>query len=516
MKIKTSTPLYLLATIIILTPIIGVTLKMNRAANQPLISNSNREEKIIRTPAVAGSFYPNDPSVLNQELENCLNQAERLTATTPWRILIAPHAGLTYSGRTAAAAFKQIEGGGFTRVILLGASHRVPFTGAAVFNRGTWQTPLGQVEVDEAAADSLLDNQSDNQLVVANSAAHDPEHSLEMELIFLQKTLNDFKIVPVLLGQTTNDLITTLAAKLSFLLDESTLLVVSTDLSHYPTGAVATQVDSQVISAILTGSSEAFAATINNLENAGHPGLDTCACGQEAVKVALEAARILEITDWVKLHYENSGDVSGDQSRVVGYAAIGASGGQYPENPNFLDEKAQAEVLVLARQTLAAHLNNQAIPDDIPQSPVLQKPLGAFVTLKKDSQLRGCIGRFEPNDPLYKVIQQMVIAAATEDHRFAPVKAEELSQIHIEISAMTPKQKISDWQKIELGKHGVVIQKGNRSGTFLPQVAADTGWSKEEFLSQLCSQKAGLPTNCYQDPEVDLYTFEAQIFEEQP
>jgi len=136
------------------------------------------------------------------------------------------------------------------------------------------------------------------------------------------------------------------------------------------------------------------------------------------------------------------------------------------------------------------------------------------VTLRNGGQLRGCIGEFEPKKPLYLVIEEMAIAAATEDSRFPPVTAGELEEINIEISVMTPKRKINDWQKIELGKHGVVVQKGQYSGTFLPQVATETGWSKEEFLSQLCTQKAGLPSNCYKDRLVNLFVFEAQIFGE--
>jgi AmmeMemoRadiSam system protein A len=150
----------------------------------------------------------------------------------------------------------------------------------------------------------------------------------------------------------------------------------------------------------------------------------------------------------------------------------------------------------------------------MPKRRYLYKPLGVFVTLNKNKQLRGCIGQFEPEEPLYKVIQDTAIDAALNDSRFEPVAFSELKDIEIEISIMTPKVVEDSWQDIELGKHGVVIQKGNRSGTFLPQVATDTGWSKEEFLSELCSQKAGLLRDCYQDPSVTIYTFQAQVFSE--
>jgi len=179
-----------------------------------------------------------------------------------------------------------------------------------------------------------------------------------------------------------------------------------------------------------------------------------------------------------------------------------------------LSVSAQSEALKIARKTLGKYLTGGKIPVYHPRNPQLSQLLGCFVTLRNNHQLRGCIGLFEPKEPLYKVIQKMAIAAATQDPRFPPVTADELKEIKIEISVMSPKKKIDNWQGIKLGKQGVMIQKGPHAGTFLPQVATETGWSLEEFLSQLCTQKAGLPADAYKDPSVNLYTFEAQVFEE--
>lgn len=179
-----------------------------------------------------------------------------------------------------------------------------------------------------------------------------------------------------------------------------------------------------------------------------------------------------------------------------------------------MTKKAQAEAFRLVRATLESYLSGGKLPETSVINEELLIPFGAFVTLKRDGELRGCIGCFEPKEPLFKVIQTMAIEAATADPRFSPVTAEELPQIKIEISVMTPRRKISDWRDVQLGKHGVVIKKGSLAGTFLPQVATETGWSREEFLSQLCSQKAGLPSDCYKDPRTELYVFEAEIFEE--
>lgn len=179
-----------------------------------------------------------------------------------------------------------------------------------------------------------------------------------------------------------------------------------------------------------------------------------------------------------------------------------------------MDKKTQKEVLRLARMTLENYLSGGKIPEVSVKNDELLIPLGAFVTLRSGEQLRGCIGCFEPDEPLYKVIRKMVIEAAANDPRFLPVTAEELANIKIEISVMTSKRKINHWQEVELGKHGVVIKKGFRSGTFLPQVAIETGWNREEFLGELCTQKAGLPADCYKDPETEIYVFEAEVFAE--
>ncbi len=462
-----------------------------------------------RRPAVAGSFYPADPVSLGQMLDGFLSHAELIPVEGDLKILIVPHAGLEFSGQTAAWGFKQIESKNYTRVILLGASHRMPFDYAAVCNKGSWETPLGETQIDTELATLLLGNK-----IIADTVPHKEEHSLEVELVFLQKILTDFKIVPILLGQVSDETLDDLAKKISQNLDERTLLVVSSDLSHYPEWSVANEVDDQTIKAVISGSREKFEDKINSLEKKGYPNLDTCACGQQVISVALKMAEILSIKDLRKIKYENSGDVSGDKSRVVGYASIGMWGDGNLEETDFLDEAAKKEALNIARKTLEEYLGEGKIPSIKPASAKLNQQLGAFVTLRKAGQLRGCIGEFEPKKPLYLVIEEMAIAAATEDSRFPPVAAGELEEINIEISVMTPKKKINNWQEIQLGKQGVVVQKGQYSGTLLPQVATETGWSKEEFLSQLCTQKAGLPGNCYKDRSVNLFVFEAQVFAE--
>jgi len=465
-----------------------------------------------RPAAVAGTFYPRESEVLENQIKQLLQETKIIDQEGKAKILVVPHAGLEYSGRVAAWGFKQIAGQNYSRVILLGASHHHWFTHAAVYSEGWWETPLGKVEIDRQLASQIIDKEKN---ILPDKENHAQEHCLEIELVFLQETLSHFKIVPILISNPDENLKENLAQKIAQSFDEQTLLIISTDLSHYPPAEIAVEADRTIIEGILTGKQTEFKKSFVQVQEENYPGLQTPACGHEAIEVGLRAGELLGVLNYRKIKYENSGKVSGDRSRVVGYVAIVGYGQKTSEQTTFLDRSAQKEALQLARQTLQQYLTQSTIPSFTPQNPVLKQKLGAFVTLRKNGQLRGCIGRFEPDEPLWQVIQRMVIAAATQDYRFPPVKAEELDKIKIEISVMTPKKRLDDWRKIRLGKDGVVIEKGNRGGTFLPQVATETGWSLEEFLSQLCSQKAGLPPNCYQDPQTTIYVFQAQVFEEE-
>ncbi len=464
----------------------------------------------VRKPAAAGTFYPKDTKELDNKLENLLAQARKISADSAFRILIVPHAGLDYSGRAAAEAYAQIAGSDFGRVIILGSSHQHRFDHAAVFAGGVWETPLGNAEIDTDLAQKII---SPDQKIIADTTVHEKEHSLETEIIWLQKVLNNFKIVPILVSTPSDQLISALAFRIAQNTDEKTLLVVSTDLSHYPDYNTAKLVDGKTIEAILTAGRAEFEKKMAENTAVRQPGVETPACGFQALRVALEVSQLLKLDPPKLLKYQNSGDVTSDKNRVVGYAAIGFTGATVKFAVSEISPEAKKEALEIARLTLSDFVTDKKLPGEITvRNPELNDPLGAFVTLRKNGDLRGCIGEFEPNEPLYKVIQQKTADAASNDPRFTPVTASELSQITLEISVMTPRQKIGDWKQIRLGTDGVVIVSGNRSGTFLPQVATDTGWSLEEFLGELCSQKAGLSKNCYQDPETEIYIYQAQVF----
>ena len=466
----------------------------------------------VRRPAVAGMFYPQEKEELKREIEGFFKEAE----IVPWKgnlkILIAPHAGYRYSGPVAGWGFAQLKKD-YSTVILVGPTHQVYFEGAVIDENDVWETPLGEVPVDKDLAQEIV---SQVEGVSFSSEFHLGEHCLEVELPFLQSVLSSFKIVPILLGETDDQFLKNLADFLSQKIGEKTLVVISTDLSHYPPYEIANLVDRLTIDAILSGDPEKFEATISAQMKKGYPNLATCACGEKAVKVGMMIAQNFK-GEWKLIKYANSGDTAGEKGRVVGYAAIGywVKNDKSQMTNAKLNEQQQQKLLKLARETLERYLGKREIPKFEIEDPQLNQKLGAFVTLRKNGSLRGCIGQIQPStDPLWKVVQKMAIESALNDPRFPPVRREELKDIKIEISVLSKPKKIDDPYKIQLGKHGVIIKKGLRSGVFLPQVATETGWDLETFMGQLCSQKAGLSWDCWKKKGVEIYIFTAQVFEE--
>jgi len=478
---------------------------------------------MIRKPAAAGSYYPAGKEDLASQINTFLSVAKEKKTTKELKILIVPHAGYDYSGVVAGWGFRQLEGMDYKRVILIGNSHHFMFDKIAVCNEGAWQTPLGEVEIDREFADKLI---AESPALKAEINFHVPEQILEVEVPFLQTVLKDFKIVPILLSQSSEKQLNELAEVISNNFDEDTLLVISTDLSHYPDYETANEVDKKTISSILAGDWRDFSNFTKEVMQKDYQGLETPACSADAVKTAMMIAQHLGIDEIKLFNYQNSGDVTGDFSRVVGYASIGFFG-KISKVPSFaspqqskdkakslLNSDQQKALLKIARETLKSYLKDKKIPEIKTDDEGLNQKFGVFVTLKKDDFLRGCIGEFEPKEPLCKLVQKKAIDAAVNDPRFDSLKSNELPEIEIEISILSPQQKIDDWKKIELGKHGVFIHKGSKGGTFLPQVASESNWSLEEFLSHLCSDKAGLPPNCYKDPDTNIYTYTAEVFGE--
>lgn len=470
--------------------------------------------KITRRPAVAGSFYPVSADELKNEIGQFVQKADAAKIDGSAKALIVPHAGYVYSGGVAAYGYKVLANSfdstdSDIRVILIGLSHRYPVSGVVFDSSNKWQTPLGEVEIDTELRDALA---KENPLFKVDSTPHEPEHSLEVQVPFLQTIFSNFKILPVLVNELSGEDLESVSQALAKYADENTIFIASTDMSHYPSYQDANYADKKVIDAILTGKAGKLKDAISGLESENIPNASTFLCGQQAAEIVMKVAERIGATKINLLKYANSGDVEiGDPKRVVGYSAIVFVSDRKADE---LNRNEQEELLKIARQTVESYVGQDIVPQFQVSSPMLKQKSGAFVTIKEHGNLRGCIGLFEPDTPLYKVVLEMAIAAATKDTRFYPVRPSELPDLEYEISVLSSLEKINDWRKIETGKHGVQIRKGLRSGVFLPQVAKENNWGKEEFLENLCFQKAGLAPDCYKDKGTELYVFTAQVFGE--
>lgn len=466
-----------------------------------------------RPPAVAGQFYPGEAEELKNQLKMLFARAVPPKGMKNVLAVIVPHAGYVFSGEVAASGFNQIDPDkNYENIFIIGSSHQVAFDGAAVYTKGNFKMPMGKVKVNTELGKELVKKHS---FFTERVDAHQYEHSLEVEIPFLQYRMKRaFQIVPIVIGTHSPQVCAKIAAALKPFFHEKNLFVISTDLSHYPSYEDAKNVDKATLEAIASNSPETLLRTLEANERKRIPRLATSLCGWTSVLSLLYLTAGDPSFTYTIVDYKNSGDsIYGDRVRVVGYGAITVS---RKENPNrfSLSEKDKRDLLAIARKAIHEFVERNKVPhvDANNLSENLKTPCGAFVTLHKKGRLRGCIGRFEPSEPLYRVVEQMAIAAATEDFRFPPVKPSEINDIEIEISVLTPLRKIKSIDEIELGKHGIYIKKGARAGTFLPQVATETGWSKEEFLGHCAQDKAGLGWNGWK--EADIYVYEALVFGE--
>jgi AmmeMemoRadiSam system protein B/AmmeMemoRadiSam system protein A len=488
----------------------------------------------VRRPAVAGQFYPADGDELARMVDAMLASVEPLEAGGA-RLepiaLIVPHAGYVFSGQVAAHAFKQIEGLDYEAIVIIGPNHQDPtFRDVSIYARGVFETPLGPVPIDEELAQALIEA---DERIVFDRNVHRDEHSIEVELPFLQRVCPSCKMVPIVVGEPSMENCEALAeALVKVLSGKHALIIVSSDMSHYPAYEDAVRADRATLAAIETLDPQAVLDTIEKQMRQGVPNLHTCLCGQGPVIATMMAAKRLGADRVMVLKYANSGDTPfGDPSQVVGYGAVmfwrgqGAegwrmeSGGWKVENgetspfhpPFSPDEKAR--LLAMARETITRFLEDGFAPLYTVTEPTLLRKSGAFVTLKEHGELRGCIGYTQAERPLYLTVQWAALAAAVQDRRFPPVAPEELKEIEIEISVLSPLRPLEDASEIEVGVHGLAIVKGGRSGLLLPQVATEERWDQEAFLQSLC-RKAGLPEGCWREG-AQLYVFTADVFGEE-
>ncbi len=475
------------------------------------LNEGNTMSKKNRKPVFAGQFYPLHKEELNQQLDLYFKQADKIDVKNI-RAVIAPHAGYVFSGQVAASGYKQLDTTKqYRNVFILASSHRYAFGGVSIYSKGNYVTPLGEVETNMEIVDSLLDY----DIIYSKDEIHEEEHSLEVQLPFLQKIYGEnLRIVPLVIGASDASVSKRLAEILQPYFTEENLFVISTDFSHYPGYTDAVNVDELTAKTILKNKPSELQKLLRDHKKMNMPGLATGMCGWSSVLTLLYLSSVNERYTYDLVEYRNSGDISGDKTRVVGYWSIVLTETTHPSSEFKLSESSKKQLLNLARKTIEMYLDKgeKVVPDPGTLSDEIIIKCGAFVTLHKNGKLRGCIGRFTADEPLYSIVQEMAIAAATKDSRFPTLKMDDMEDVEIEISVLSPMKKIETSDDIELGKHGIYIKKGFNTGTFLPQVAAETDWSKEEFLGHCSRDKAGLGWEGWKTAEMYIYT--ATIFAE--
>ncbi len=483
-----------------------------------LAASSALASSEIKLPNVAGAFYPDNPEELSQMIDGFLVTAKPEFQARDIFALISAHAGYGFSGQVAAYGYKLLKTKPYKTVIVMGPSHHYGFNGFSIYPKGVFRTPLGDLEIDEEFTQKLLNKEEEISFL---PAAFEKEHSIEVQLPFLQKSLSGFKIVPILTGDATLSNCQKLAGLLRDAIGKrrDVLVIVSTDMYHGYDYEEAEEVDKSTLTYLKKMDAEGLYYGLRE----GKLQL----CGGFAVVTALILSKELGYNQLEVLDYTNSAIVTDKKNKgiwTVGYTscaigvietkeeALGVR--QEKREEAMLNKEQRKRLLEIARNSIATYLKTHKKLELSEEDPLLLKEMGAFVTLHKNGQLRGCIGNLIAKGPLYLTVRDMSVEAAVGDPRFSAVELSELKDIEIEISALSPLERIDSAEKIKLGTHGVLIKRGFNSGVFLPQVATETGWSKEEFLSNLCSHKAGLAPSAWQDKSTEIYIFTAEVFSE--
>jgi len=501
MKFKTRPEIYVMAALFVAVLAV-VALQHVRAA----------DPQKVREAAVAGSFYPADAKALTEMMDDMLAHASPPPISDPIVAVVAPHAGYQFSGPVAAYTYAALKGREFSRVVVIAPSHYEAFDFTSVFEGDAYATPLGTVPVDKAFAKQLAGMSPTIRL---SSQGHTPtskgaEHALEVELPWLERVLGNFELVPIIMGDQSYDSSRALGVALAKLIQgRDTLIVASSDLSHYHPYDEAVKIDHKTLGALQVWD---YFSMSRNFESRIWE-----ACGGAPIVAAMIAAERLGATQALTLKYANSGDITGDRSRVVGYSAdvfVKAQSNRAAVPQFSLNNSEKKELLALARRSVEyAVREKKAYEPAASTSDVLNQERGAFVTLRKAGELRGCIGYTSAAKPLYMTVRDTATLAALRDTRFPPVSPSELAQLDYEISVLSPLRRVLDVRQIKVGEHGLLMKNGQHEGLLLPQVAVDEKWDRQTLLGETCI-KAGMSSGCWKDENTDIFMFTAVVFGE--
>lgn len=465
----------------------------------------------VRSAGVAGTFYPGNSNELTTTVDGLLARAAVPAPEGELVALIAPHAGYAFSGAVAAHSYAVLKGRPTHRVIVIAPSHFEAFSFTSVYDGDAYATPLGKVAVDKEFARKLVGLNPEVKLSGRGHlmTSQGSEHALEVQLPFLQRTLGGFQLVPIIMGDQSYEASRALGVALAELVrGTDTLIVASSDLSHYHPYDQAVNLDGKTLNAIQEWN---YLAMSDNFQRQTWE-----ACGGAPMVAAMIAAERLGANRAEVIKYANSGDVTGDRSRVVGYGAVAFIKEQESpseQRPTFsLTASEKRELLEIANKSVEAAVTRgktYELPSDLPER--LRQDRGAFVTLKVNGELRGCIGYTIAVQPLAETVRDVAAFAALHDPRFRPVTTRELGRLSYEVSVLSPLRRVADINQIKIGEHGLVIVKAGRRGLLLPQVATEQGWDRNTLLDQTAI-KAGLPAKAWRDKDADLFMFTAVVF----
>ena len=472
----------------------------------------------IREPSAAGHFYPGEKNKLSELLDEILNELNKKKNYKTVRALIVPHASYTFSGLTAARAFSYVTLNSIQRVIIIGPSHHIGFHGISIAPYDLYRTPLGDVDVDQSACDDLFDS---DPLFTRNEQAHRFEHSLEVELPFIQKIAPESKIIPLVTGDLSLPEARKVAEKLRAWWDTNTLVVISSDFTHYGkhfrfcpfsvdlASKGLEKLDQGAIQHILGKDTEGFVKYVQET------GATICGRIPITIFLALLEATVLPM-DAHLIDYTNSGKILKDYTNSVSYASILTDNDPSVDrlvSPLTLKTRDKQILLNLAHDAIASKFNNQEIlfPGDAPA--YLFEKGSVFVTLRIQGELRGCIGCINAEDSFIHSVIKNARSAAFEDPRFPPLSLEDLDQVAVEIACLGLPRSISTIEEINLGKHGIILEQKNHRAVFLPQVPIEHQWDKETTLENL-SLKAGLSKTAWCQQGVTFSIFETVSFKD--
>jgi len=474
-------------------------------------------------PNVAGSFYPADRRELGQQLDSLFKNSKSKHLSGTWG-LVAPHAALEFSGNVSASAYKQVWRKPLKTIVVIGFVHNPQNSDGTGKPQGifttmapSFETPLGSLEVDLDEVQKLLDGYP---FIKRQRNLFKGEHSLEMHFPMIQTALKGARIVPLIFGTNpTAEQALMLGNLLAdrYALRSDCLVVVSTDMSHYFNYEKANQMDHLALKLVVDLKTEKLQQKCAEKEIEF--------CGSYPLLALMYAQRKLSGTSPQVIDYRNSGDTAGNKSRVVGYSAIAFS---RPNNKNIknidktkgilmeytLSNEQKKGLLALAKTTVESYVKDRIKPEFKIDDPMLKENGATFVTLHIDNNLRGCIGHTEAYLPLWQCVRDMAVSAATQDPRFPAVTENELNKLSYEITVLTPMTKVDSVEEIEVGRDGLMMEKGFNRGLLLPQVPVEWGWDREQFLEHT-AEKAGLSRNAWRDGSVNIYSFQGLVFNDE-